>query len=372
MPAIISKSKAYFRCGLLLFLTITLLTGCRKEEIRVYRVPKEESRAPLASVEVGAPEQIRWETPQGWVEQEAGGMRAARLAVNGKDGFLADVSVVPMPGISASKKDIVNLWREQVRLAPLEDSDVSSLASKVPVGHEVAELFDMVSDEPLPDRKQKTRILVAMLNRSGTAWFFKMTGDDPLVQEQKPAFLSFLKSVSFVPGSLPPGHPSVAASDNVGKSAESSSVDASDARSKPAWDAPANWQEVAPSQMLLAKFLANGADGNAEVTVSVFPGDAGGALANVNRWRGQIGLESIGQPEADKLVSSLDVMGGKAMLVDMSGTSAKTGKPSRLIGVIVPRGGQTWFYKLMGDPGAADREKTGFVRFVQSVRYPNA
>jgi hypothetical protein len=34
-------------------------------------------------------------------------------------------------------------------------------------------------------------------------------------------------------------------------------------------------------------------DGKAEVTVSAFPGDTGGLLANLNRWRGQIGLEPV-------------------------------------------------------------------------------
>ena len=44
------------------------------------------------------------------------------------------------------------------------------------------------------------------------AWFFKMTGDDALVAEQKPAFIEFLKSVSFpaagAQAQLPPAHPS--------------------------------------------------------------------------------------------------------------------------------------------------------------------
>ena len=55
----------------------------------------------------------------------------------------------------------------------------------------------------------------------------------------------------------------------------------------------------------------------------------------------------------------------------MNGQNAKTGQSARLIGVIVPREGQTWFYKMMGDPAVAEREKTAFIKFVQTVRYPN-
>ena len=39
--------------------------------------------------------------------------------------------------------------------------------------------------------------------RDDVAWFFKMTGDDALVAEQKPAFVEFLKSVSFPAGDGP-------------------------------------------------------------------------------------------------------------------------------------------------------------------------
>ena len=95
-------------------------------------------------------------------------------------------------------------------------------------------------------------------------------------------------------------------------------------------------------------------------------------LANLNRWRGQLGLKPVGQTEAEKLVASLDVMGGKAMLVDMNGQNPETGRKVRLISAIVPRQGLTWFYKLMGDEAAAGREKAAFIKFVQSARYPNA
>ena len=125
-------------------------------------------------------------------------------------------------------------------------------------------------------------------------------------------------------------------------------------------------------ELSLARFEIGGSDGKAEVTVSAFPGPAGGLVANVNRWRGQLGLKPVGQSEAEKLVASLDVMGGKAMLVDMNGQHPETGQKIRLISAIVPREGLTWFYKLMGDEAAAGREKAAFIRFVQSVRYPNA
>jgi hypothetical protein len=51
-------------------------------------------------------------------------------------------------------------------------------------------------------------------------------------------------------------------------------------------------------------------------------------------------------------------------------TNPREGGAIRVIGVIWPRSGYTWFYKLSGDEPLAGREKEAFVGFVQSVRYP--
>jgi hypothetical protein len=143
---------------------------------------------------------------------------------------------------------------------------------------------------------------------------------------------------------------------------------------KPKWEVPSSWQEVPPSTMLVAKFLLSGqAEATAEVTVSVFPGDVGGLLANVNRWRNQINLPPVEEPDLAKLGVALPVeSGGQGTIVDMTGTKPGTGQPVRLLGAIIPRGGQTWFFKLMGHASLAEQEKAAFLKFIQSVRYPNA
>jgi hypothetical protein len=67
----------------------------------------------------------------------------------------------------------------------------------------------------------------------------------------------------------------------------------------------------------------------------------------------------------------MDLAGGKATVVDMTGTD-KTGKASRLIGVISPQMDQTWFYKLMGDPQIVEQQKDAFTKFVQTAKFSNA
>ena len=62
---------------------------------------------------------------------------------------------------------------------------------------------------------------------------------------------------------------------------------------KPTWTVPSGWQEGQLAQFLVAKYVIAGADGTAAVNVSSLAGDGGGLLANVNRWRGQLGLPPV-------------------------------------------------------------------------------
>jgi hypothetical protein len=95
-------------------------------------------------------------------------------------------------------------------------------------------------------------------------------------------------------------------------------------------------------------------------------------LANVNRWRGQLGLPPVTQEdEFQKMVSSVDAANGNAQVVDFTGTDSKTGKPARLGGAIVPQNSQTWFYKLMGDEQIVAQQKDAFIKFIQLANYAN-
>jgi hypothetical protein len=115
---------------------------------------------------------------------------------------------------------------------------------------------------------------------------------------------------------------------------------------------------------------ANGKGQTASVNISFFPGDVGGTFANVNRWRGQLGLPQITKDKLETVTQPLDTAGGKATLVDFTGTDSRTGQLSRLIAVMVRHGNNTWFYKLSGQGPVVEEQKETFVKFVQSVQYP--
>lgn len=364
------------------------LTGCGRDNVKVYKVentdtatsvpaPVATSTAMPATMPAGlaAPDNsglphLKYILPVGWKEKELTQMRVASFSVSDND-KQADVSVIPMGGMAGGNLANVIRWRGQVGLGPIDEAAVQKMTEKVVIAGADADLFDIAGTSPGSGDAQ--RIIASVLHRDDTAWFFKMTGDADVVEKNKAAFIAFLKSVDFgglaAPSTmdlskLPPSHPALP-----GMSAAGAIAPVADAGGKPTWTIPTGWQVGPLAQFLIAKYvIAGSGDAKAEVNVSSLDGDGGGLAANVNRWRGQLGLPPI----MDIATTSFDVPGGKATVVDFSGTNARTGKPARLIGAIVPHGAQTWFYKLMGDPDVVAAQKDALTRFVQSATYPDA
>jgi hypothetical protein len=169
------------------------------------------------------------------------------------------------------------------------------------------------------------------------------------------------------PPALPPGHPDI--NSMSGQSLPANS--ASDAPN-PQWSVPAGWQQGNPSSMRRATYLVKGTDGQtAEVVVSVFPGDVGGLMANINRWRGQIGLGPIAPDEIAGVTSDVDVNGTKSTVIDLKADAVPPGKtqPPRMIVVTVPHAGNSWFFKITGDAPLVGAQKEPFLQFVKSVKF---
>ena len=192
-----------------------------------------------------------------------------------------------------------------------------------------------------------------------------------MVTEQKPAFIEFLKSVSFPAAAaqtqLPPSHPPMDGGNMMGQAPTA----AASSQPKPNWQVPSGWKEIPGGPFLVAKYLVAGtANAQANVNVSMSSNDGGGLLANVNRWRtSQLGLGPVTEADLPKDIQAIDLPAGKASLVDLTGQDAKTGQKAQLLAVILPRPGETWFYKLMGNPEVVQQEKDAFLKFVQSAKY---
>ena len=56
------------------------------------------------------------------------------------------------------------------------------------------------------------------------------------------------------------------------------------------WDVPNSWEEIQGNNFSLAVYKINNLDDDANLSITQFPGDAGGIENNVNRWRRQLQL----------------------------------------------------------------------------------
>ncbi len=135
------------------------------------------------------------------------------------------------------------------------------------------------------------------------------------------------------------------------------------------WEKPADWQEQPLTEMRQASFKVAAPEGaSADISVTSFPGEAGGIESNVNRWRGQLELPPLAGDELEKIIVRRDVDGVPAMLVDFQ-TAPATAKPSRILGAIFELPDRTWFVKMTGETALLEKQKTQFDQFVQSFRF---
>ncbi|HKJ89682.1 MAG TPA: hypothetical protein VJ960_01015, partial [Oceanipulchritudo sp.] len=86
------------------------------------------------------------------------------------------------------------------------------------------------------------------------------------------------------------------------------------------YEVPTGWNEQAPSSMkLLSLAIGSPPELISELSVSAFPGDVGGQLANINRWRRQVGLGPLSEEAAADFIRDITVSGIEGWQVDFSG-----------------------------------------------------
>jgi hypothetical protein len=182
------------------------------------------------------------------------------------------------------------------------------------------------------------------------------------------------------PSALPPVHPDINASTqafppvhpDISMSTQALSASAAADAPNPQWTVPAGWQEGQSSAMRRATFALKGDDGQAaEVAVSSLPGDAGGLLANVNRWRSQFGLGPLTPDQVAAVTADVDIDGMKVTLVDFQTDTTPAGKthPQGMIVAILAHEGNSWFFKMTGDAPLVGSQKEELLQFVKSMKF---
>jgi hypothetical protein len=144
--------------------------------------------------EAGNPQ---WTVPKDWMEGKASAVRRGSFLAVGAEGQSADVAVTVFSGDVGGMHSNINRWRSQIGLAPVAAEEADKLVTKLDVNGVAAALVDFTGEKPPAGKTHAQRMLVVTIPHGGNSWFFKMTGDAPLVKAQKGNFLAFVKSVKF-------------------------------------------------------------------------------------------------------------------------------------------------------------------------------
>lgn len=318
--------------------------------VTMHSVPKEKNAAPLtptkaANNPVKATDLINFKSPAGWIEDEnPSPMTTFSFNVPGG----AIVSAIPLPARIADNPMIVNMWRGQVGLDPIDSTKAGQLAKAVNIGGNEGSLYDFSGTQPIQGQSKPPRLIMASLKLGQVAWFLKMAGPAESIENQLASFTQFLAELKFQPAAYEINF------DKLMQEAQQSTP-------TPTWTIPKSWEEKPATQMRLGNFSAG--NGKAEITVMTFPGTVGGLLANVNRWREQSGLAAVSDSELNKVIQQITISGKPATLAEA------IGEKNSSLSVYHPVDQQTWFYKMSGPSEVIKAEKAAFTSFLQSIEF---
>jgi hypothetical protein len=132
------------------------------------------------------------------------------------------------------------------------------------------------------------------------------------------------------------------------------------------WKLPEGWTEAESSGMRFATLKAP-VNGKLDISVTMLVGTAGGELANVNRWRGQIGLSPVEESQLGPSRKVVKTPAGEVALFDFVGEGEK--KSRMLAGCLSSPDGNSWFLKMVGDDAAVGAARANFMRLLETLRF---
>ena len=296
-----------------------------------------------------------WDVPEGWTEAETSQFRQVNMVPAGNE--LAECYLSILPGTAGGVVANINRWRSQMSLEDLSPEEVAALPKMMLLGRE-ATLVDLkgaykgMGDMAL----EGWAFLGCVLEAQGVMVFVKMTGPAEVIEAERGGFESFCQSLRPMPstgvvvdnsgGDLPP--------------AEGGAEDF-------AFVLPEGWTD-AGARSMRAVNLALGSEG--QCYVIELGGDAGGLLPNINRWRGEVGLDPIDEVGMAQL-QRVPVLGTEVPLFEGVGSYQGMGGPEgedmMVLGVCVIRDTTSLFVKLVAPASEAAAERTNFLAFLASL-----
>jgi hypothetical protein len=293
-----------------------------------------------------------WQVPSGWQEQLGSGMRAATLMIPaGEQSLELSVTALPWQGAPGELLSNVNRWRGQMQMPPTDERGLAECTRDLKAGDTTMTVVDL----------------------SGR---FQNTMTPPFAGGgAKPAAPNPTAAANQNQSALPPGHPPIQGQGMM--AAPATSTPAATAPFK--FELPAGWEERPASGMRKAEFRIVRDGKTATLTAIDFTADAGpmmaDPIANVKRWRGEVGLPPASDEELAKTIEAIKVGGAEAKFVDAVPDPSQANQSQAQEGTLaamVTHGDTIWFLKLRGDRELVAAERDNFKKFLASVEFPGA
>jgi hypothetical protein len=255
-----------------------------------------------------------WTLPEGWKQQEGNELRFATIQLGNSDAPLElTVTRLPMRGSDETEYLLanVNRWRGELGLQPLNTAEeLEKQTKKIKGASTDITLVDMSAWlDGTPSKGDAYVRALAEIEELA-----RMRGEEPAPPEIK-------------------------------------------------FTLPKGWKEVPPGQFQTFRFLV----GDEKDPVGISISSAGGDLpSNVNRWRGQVGLEPLSDEQLAAAVTPTKVGGKDGVQIEIIGPPGE--KQQAIIGVIAPSGSSNLFIKLKGPAKPALEQKKNFEAFVKSLK----
>lgn len=139
---------------------------------------------------------LTYQTPPGWLPGRMSAMRKAAFLL--PSGSPSDaVTVTSFPAGAGQMGDVqanVQRWAGQVGMQVPAGDGLAELTEPITVGGVQGTYVELESPD---SSERRVSLYVAMVERQGQVWFFKMIGDRDVVSSQRQAFRDFLGSVEF-------------------------------------------------------------------------------------------------------------------------------------------------------------------------------
>lgn len=314
--------------------------------------------APAADAGASEPAPLAFSLPAGWQELAGSSLRPINLRPAGHPD--AECYVTLLAGDGGGMVANLDRWRKQLGLDPLQPGEVDELPELAMLGG-TAKLIDIEGaySGMGDDARAGWALVGAVLLQPGAAVFVKMTGPADVVQAEREAFLAFCSSLrepgagaasASAPGSGAPG-----AAGPVGSAGPL------------AWKVPAGWRVGEPRSMRLVSFDIGQAS---ECYVTLLRGDGGGLVANLDRWRSELGLEAT-TPDEVAAMQRLPALGVESVLFEGVGTYSSMGgaprEDQKVLGAICLRGDDSVFVKMIGPREEVTARRDEFLAFVTSL-----